>query len=193
MLGCTVTRRAVDLGCSLDRHDLSAPRDCEFDAERRPEIRIRQCVVDERAKYLCPLCKSRVHRCTTQSCIQRLWHLDSHLQLEPPPARAQCGRAVQLSPLGSEPAPIVDGCHLRVDQTRGDSELPSKPLDEILLVELLGASVQLQVELDHLHSLDLSGLPRHHRDRLTARHLICIVCSSARAHEPTLRALLWKP
>eukprot|EP00964_Phaeocystis_antarctica_P007755 scaffold4174_cov66-Phaeocystis_antarctica.AAC.3 len=46
MLGCTVTRRAVDLGCYLNLHDPGAPRDSEFDAERRPEIRTRQCVVD---------------------------------------------------------------------------------------------------------------------------------------------------
>eukprot|EP00964_Phaeocystis_antarctica_P070221 scaffold42729_cov66-Phaeocystis_antarctica.AAC.1 len=59
MQGCTVTRRAVDLGCLLNLHDLSAPRDCEFDAERRPEIRTRQCVVDQRPKFICPLGKRR--------------------------------------------------------------------------------------------------------------------------------------
>eukprot|EP00964_Phaeocystis_antarctica_P071605 scaffold43717_cov71-Phaeocystis_antarctica.AAC.3 len=170
MLGCTVTRCAVDLGCYLDRHDLSSPRHCEFNAERRPEIRTRQC-----------------------PCIRLLRDLDGHLQLEPPPARAQCGRAVQPSPLDSEPAAHVDWCHLRADQTRGDSELLSKPLNEILLVELPGAGVQLQVELDHLHGLELSGLPRHHQDRLAARHVVRIVCSSARTHESTLWTLLRKP
>eukprot|EP00964_Phaeocystis_antarctica_P114000 scaffold77963_cov67-Phaeocystis_antarctica.AAC.2 len=80
MQGCTVTRRAVDLGCLLNLHDPGAPRYCEFDAERRPEIRaarFHQLAVHERPKYLCPLCKCR------SSCI-RLSHLDGHLQLEPP-------------------------------------------------------------------------------------------------------------
>eukprot|EP00964_Phaeocystis_antarctica_P016977 scaffold9345_cov70-Phaeocystis_antarctica.AAC.2 len=117
MQGCTVTRPAVDLGCSLDRHDLSASRHCEFDAERRPEIcaaRI-QLAVDERPKFLCPLGKSRTQRCVTQPCIRLLRHLDGHLQLETPPARAQRGRAVQPLPLGDEPAPLFDGRHLHID------------------------------------------------------------------------------
>ena len=91
MLGCTVTRRAVDLGCSLDRHDLSAPRHCEFDAERRPEIRAartHQLAVDKRPKYLCPLCKRRVHR---------------RFEASPSPVFSSCGTWMVTSSLSPGP------------------------------------------------------------------------------------------